>query len=72
MSDSLFYIRYPIFPSVEADGITPMIDTASDRLTRIPLDVTIPVTYDAAIQIFGANEEDYELQQALSYLEDWE
>lgn len=44
--------------------------------TRIPLDVMIPVTKDAALQIFedngkafGRSENDYELQYAIKYME---
>ena len=46
-----------------------MIDTKADRLTRIPLDVYIPVTKEAALMIFGENDRDYEAEYAVNFLD---
>lgn len=46
----------------------PRIDTGADRVTRIPLDCRIPLTLEAAEEIFGGGG-DYELEYALDYLE---
>lgn len=67
MSNSNFYIHYPIFPSLDENGDL-MIDTKADRVTRIPLDVMIPVTKEAALLIFGEdNNCDYEVEFAIRY-----
>lgn len=67
MSNSNFYIHYPIFPSLDENGDL-MIDTKADRVTRIPLDVMIPVTKEAALLIFGEdNNRDYEVEFAIDY-----
>ena len=66
-TDSEFIITYPIVPSVDSNGIT-MIDTKPDRLSRVPIDVTIPVTAKACETIFDVNStRDYEVEFALAY-----
>lgn len=68
MSNSNFYIHYPIFPCLDENGDL-MIDTKADRVTRIPLDVKIPVTKEAALLIFGENNNrDYEVEFAISII----
>lgn len=68
MSNSNFYIRYPLFASLDENGEL-MIDTKADRVTRIPLDVMIPVTKEAALLIFGEDSRDYEAEFAIRYLD---
>ena len=66
---SEFELRYPIVSAIDADG-NPMIDTGTDRVTRVPLDVMIPVTAEACEIIFdGDDDTDYELNYALEYFE---
>ena len=47
----------------------PNADTAADRISRNPVEVRIPLDYDAAMKIFRDNE-DYELDWAMKYIED--
>ena len=61
------YFSYPISYSLEKDG-TIFVDTTAQGETRIPLDVQIPVTQQAASAIFEAGE-DYELSYAAEYLQ---
>ena len=45
-----------------------MIDTKPDRITRVPIDVMIPVTAKACETIFdGDGDTDYEIDFALAY-----
>lgn len=70
MTNSNFYIGYPCFASLDENGVL-MIDTKADRITRIPLDVKIPVTKEGALLIFGENNNrDYEAEFAVRYLEE--
>jgi len=63
-----FAVSYPVFLSLGEDG-KPLIDTDPGRTNRIPLDVVIPVDKEAALRIFSNDEEDdYELEYAVSYL----
>lgn len=68
LPDSNLYLHYPIFYSLDSHGDL-MIDTKADRLTRIPLDVYIPVTKEAALMIFGENDRDYEAEYAVNFLD---
>ena len=62
-------VAYPCFLSLSADG-EPLIDTDFTRENRIPLDVTIPMTKEAALKLFSfEREEDPELEYAMEYLE---
>ena len=66
-TDSEFMLTYPMFPSNDSAGV-PMIDTKPDRVTRIPIDVMIPVTAKACETIFeGDSDADYEIDFALAY-----
>ena len=47
-----------------------MIDTDYTRENRIPLDVEIPITEEAALEIFSLEDTDYELDYAVKYLEE--
>ena len=65
--DSVFSLNYPIIPTYDSDGVI-MIDTRSDRVTRMPVDVMIPVTLEACEIIFdGDDDTDYEVDYALDY-----
>ena len=66
-TNSEFMLSYPVFPSNDANGV-PMIDTKPDRITRVPIDVMIPVTAKACETIFDGNSDtDYEIDYALAY-----
>ena len=68
-SDSAFMVSYPVFPSNDSNGV-PMIDTKPDRISRVPLDVMIPVTKKACETIFDVNsDKDYEIEYALAYFD---
>lgn len=58
---------YPVALVLDQDG-NPNIDAAADRVSRNPVDVHIPLTYDAAMQIFSG-EGDYEVEYAVNYLQ---
>ena len=65
--NSEFRLRYPIVPTNDPGGV-PMIDTKPDRVTRVPIDVIIPVTAKACETIFdGDSDTDYEIDYALAY-----
>ena len=66
-TNSEFMLSYPVFPSNDANGI-PMIDTKPDRITRVPIDVMIPVTAKACETIFDDEyNTDYEIDYAIAY-----
>jgi hypothetical protein len=66
-TNSEFMLNYPVFPSNDANGI-PMIDTKPDRITRVPIDVMIPVTAKACETIFDDDyNTDYEIDYAIAY-----
>lgn len=68
MTNSDFFVGYPCFLALDENGDL-MIDTKADRITRIPLDVKIPVTKEGALIIFGENNNrDYEAEFAIRYL----
>ncbi len=60
-------VVYPIFLSLSSDGV-PLIDTDSTRESRIPLDVTIPMTKEFALKLFSDDKTDYELEYAMNWL----
>lgn len=60
-------VGYPVFLSLSADG-EPLIDTDHTRENRIPLDVTIPMTKERALEMFTFDENDPELDFAIDYL----
>ncbi|MCR5213829.1 MAG: hypothetical protein K6E10_05400 [Eubacterium sp.] len=70
-------VNYPIFLSLAEDG-RPLIDTDFTRENRIPLDVRIPMTKDAALAMFSPENVisegrfDYEVEYALKYLDEKE
>lgn len=67
-------VNYPVYLSLSEDG-EPLIDTDYTRENRIPLDVTIPLTKEAAMKMFSVDNIisigsiDPDLEYAVSYLE---
>lgn len=68
MTNGDFVICYPCFSCVDSNGSV-AIDAGADRIGRIPLDVKIPVTREAAIKMFEDGEYDYELEYAMNLFE---
>lgn len=70
LTDGDFSVHYSMFPTVDENGDL-FIDTGVDRISRIGLDERIPVTRDAALEIFTFDTEgsDYELEYALGMFE---
>ena len=68
LSDSIVSVNYPIGLMLNESG-NPDIDTRADRISRDPVEVHIPLDYDAAMRIFR-DKEDYELNWAVKYLEE--
>ena len=60
------YVGFPVGPVLDGNG-NPNIDTRKDCVSRNPVDVRIPLDYDAAMKIFR-DKEDYELNWAMQYL----
>lgn len=67
LAEGIVYVRYPIGLIMNGEG-EPNIDTRADRISRDPVEVRIPLDYEGAMKIFHDNE-DYELDWALEYLE---
>ena len=59
-------VGFPVGLVLDGNG-NPNIDTRKDCVSRNPVDVRIPLDYDAAMQIFR-DKEDYELNWAMQYL----
>ena len=68
LSGGLIFVGYPVGLVLNEDG-EPNVDTAADRVSRNPVEVRIPLDYDAAMKIFR-DKEDYELDWAVKYMED--
>ncbi|MGN1110892.1 MAG: S41 family peptidase, partial [Oscillospiraceae bacterium] len=66
LSDGDFSVRYPMYPTVGDDG-NPFIDPGADRKSRFSVDERIPITREAALEIFSFedNGKDYELEYAI-------
>ena len=67
LSDCIVSVEYPISLCLDETG-APNVDTRADRISRDPVEVRIPLGYDAAMRIFR-DKEDYELDWAVQYLE---
>lgn len=67
LSDGVACVVFPTGLVLNEDGV-PNIDTRADRISRNPVDVRIPLDYDAAMRIFHYGE-DYELEWAIEYLQ---
>lgn len=64
-------MNYPYALSLDQNG-KPLIDTDDSRVSNIPLDVYIPITREAAKEMFSRDKEsdtDYELMYAVDYIE---
>ena len=58
-------INYPTGLILDKDG-NPNIDIDNTRISRNPVDIKIPLTKENALKLF--NNEDYELEWAIDYL----
>ena len=58
---------YPVGLILDENSVT-NVDTRADRISRNPVEVRIPLDYDAAMKIFR-DKQDYELDWAVAYLE---
>lgn len=67
LSKGIVEVSYPIGLTLDENG-DPNIDTRADRISRDPVEVRIPLDFDAAMKIFR-DKKDYELEWAVSYLE---
>lgn len=67
LSKGIVEVSYPIGLTLDEEG-SPNIDTRADRISRDPVEVRIPLDYEAALRIF-LDKEDYELEWAVKYLE---
>ncbi len=67
LSGGSVYVGFPVGLVLDGNG-DPNIDTRPDRISRNPVEVRIPLDYDAAMKIFR-DKEDYELEWAVQYLE---
>lgn len=67
LADGYYTIYYSVVLGVDKDN-NPNIDTDASRETRIPLDVEIPINKVAIEKIFGADQQDYELEYAIDWL----
>ncbi len=67
LADGYFSIFYPVQLDMDKDN-NPTIDTDTSRETRIPLEVEIPINEVAIEKIFGADQQDYELEYAVDWL----
>lgn len=60
-------VFYPTGLVLDENSV-PNVDTRADRISRNPVEVRIPLDYDAAMRLFR-DKEDYELEWAVKYLE---
>ena len=67
LSGGVVTVGYPVGLIMDETGV-PNVDTRADRISRNPVEVRIPLDYDAAMKIFR-DKEDYELDWAIRYLE---
>ena len=67
LSKGIVEVSYPIGLTLNENS-EPNIDPRADRISRNPVEVRIPLDYNAAMKIFRDGE-DYELDWAVRYLE---
>ena len=67
LADCLVYVGFPTGLVLDENG-EPNVDTAADRISRDPVEVRIPLDYDATMKIFR-DKQDYELDWAVKFLE---
>ena len=63
----LITVEYPYALCLDETGV-PLIDPGTDRISRDPVEVRIPLDYGAAMTIFR-DRQDHELQWAVGFLE---
>lgn len=68
LAEGNFVIYYPVLMDLMGTDNDPLIDTTTDRETRIPLEVRIPVNEITVNQVFGEEQQDYELEYAVEWL----
>ena len=68
LSGGIVEVYYPTGLILDETGV-PNVDIRADRVSRNPVEVRIPLDYDAAMKMFH-EKEDYELNWAVSYLLD--
>lgn len=68
LSGGTVTVRFPTGLILDEKGV-PNVDTRADRVSRNPVEEHIPLDYDAAMKIFS-EKQDYELDWAISYLEE--
>ncbi|MBR4201916.1 MAG: hypothetical protein IKQ91_11740 [Oscillospiraceae bacterium] len=68
LADGAVVIGFPTGLVLDETGV-PNVETKPDRISRNPVEVRIPLDYDAAMAIFR-DKQDYELDWAVKYLED--
>lgn len=66
-------VHYPVFLSLSSDA-EPLIDTDHSRVNRVPLEVTIPMTKEMALEMFDVEKnfpdlQDHELEYAVEFIE---
>lgn len=66
LSKGIVEVSYPIGLTLDENG-SPNIDPRSDRISRNPVEVRIPLDHNAAMKIFR-DKKDYELDWAVNYL----
>ena len=69
LAQGYFAITYPVYYCTDPDG-TPKIDTDTSRVSRIPLEVEIPLDLNAVETIYASKQQDYELNFAMKWLKD--
>ena len=71
LAESICQVRYPVNWRDNPDG-TRFIDTDETRTCTLPLDVTIPLTYEAALSMTSFEDDvpDYQLEYAIEYLKE--
>lgn len=68
LSGGVVYVCYPTGLILDENNV-PNVDTRADRISRNPVEVRIPLDYDAAMMIFR-DKLDYELEWAVKFLEE--
>lgn len=68
LSGGIVRVYYPTGLVLDENNM-PNIDTRADRISRNPVEVRIPLDYDAAMMIFR-DKRDYELEWAVKFLEE--
>lgn len=67
LSGGKYEIRFPITPTLNADG-QPAIDATADRNSRIPLDYKIAYSTEDAVLFFEDSDKDTVLEKVVEYM----